>query len=382
MKNIFFTITALIILNHNVKSQGLKLEPEKYKSFEKWNPQESMGFSKSTLPSKISYRKYTPTPNYQGEYATCVGWAAAYGALSTQQNIQMNITQYMHKWARAFDPLFVYNFLKSENDVLCKEGTSLYLSLDVLEKFGCKPMVWAPWIKCGDIVTFDEFTLSLASQYKIEDWSTVPNNDLVGNTKAALYYKLPVLIGVSLTESFMKPAILGNGIWKPQEGEQEIGGHAMCVIGYDDTKNGGSFEVMNSYGTEFGDNGFVWISYKDYEKLVGEAYIMKTTMYGKNSCSFGDCVNSYSRFKFEDGGIYEGTFTDTYLDGFGSFLYTNGSFYVGGWKMGRKDGYGMLWDEPSRKFYYTTYQNDVLMEYKEKNGFAQSETNKKIKENY
>lgn len=363
-------------------AQGLKLDPAKYKSAEQYVAPKENGFSAASLPAKISYRQYCPAPNYQGEVSTCVGWAAAYGALSTQLNIQMGITNYTHKWARAFDPHFIYSFIKKEDDQWCKNGTSLSSALSVLEQYGCKPMVWEPWLKCNDNTTFNDFTLQLASQYKIEDWKAVPSEGIVENTKMALYYKLPVLIGVYLTESFMKGTALGAGVWTPQAGEKFIGGHAMCVIGYDNNKNGGSFEVINSYGEEYGDKGFVWIPYKDFANLVGEAYVMKTTTYKTGNCSFGDCLNSYSRFKFNNGDIYEGVIKNSELDIYGSMLYSNGSFYVGGWNKGRKNGWGMLYDEPSQKFYTTYYQNDVLTEYSEKTfGFAQSENDKKIKEN-
>jgi C1A family cysteine protease len=39
------------------------------------------------------------------------------------------------------------------------------------------------------------------------------------------------------------------------------GGHAMVLTGYDDSVAGGSFRVMNSWGTRYGDGGFFWLSY-------------------------------------------------------------------------------------------------------------------------
>ena len=375
-------VCCLFIAVSTSFAQGLKLDPEKYKSAEQYVAPKESGFSAASLPANLSYRQYCPTPNYQGDVSTCVGWAAAYGALSTQLNIQMGITNYNHKWARAFDPHFIYSFIKQDNDKWCEAGTSLINALNVLEEYGCKPMIWDPWLKCNDKTTFKEFTLALASQYKIEDWMAIPQENIVEDTKTALYNKLPVVVGVALTESFVTGSVLGNGLWTPKTGEKFIGGHAMAVIGYDDTKNGGSFEVMNSYGTEFGDKGFIWIKYTDYASLVREAYIMKTTTYKKGNCSFGDCLNSYSRYKFENGDIYEGIVQNSKIDVYGAFLYADGSLYVGEWKEGRKHGWGLHYDETSQKFYDTYYQNDVRTEYSEKTfGFAQSESDKKVKEN-
>ena len=41
-------------------------------------------------------------------------------------------------------------------------------------------------------------------------------------------------------------------------------GHAMLVVGYDDNIAGGAFRVLNSWGTDWADHGFIWIKYKDF----------------------------------------------------------------------------------------------------------------------
>ncbi|MFN5911989.1 MAG: C1 family peptidase, partial [Bacteroidota bacterium] len=102
-------------------------------------------------------------------------------------------------------------------------------------------------------------------------------DNFVTNVKLALANGLIVSVGVNLTESFQAGSALNYGVWAPTSTEKSIGGHAMCVIGYDDSKYGGAFEVMNSWGTGYGENGFVWIKYNDFKKYVQEAYIIQTT---------------------------------------------------------------------------------------------------------
>jgi len=46
----------------------------------------------------------------------------------------------------------------------------------------------------------------------------------------------------------------------------------MCVIGYDDRKEGGAFQIMNSWGNDWGNNGIGWVLYKDFKAFVREAY--------------------------------------------------------------------------------------------------------------
>jgi hypothetical protein len=373
-------VLSLIILSGAVNgfSQGLKLDAEKYNKLDQWTPPEKLGFSSSSLPANISYRKYCPGPKLQSG-ATCVGWSSAYAAYSTQTNIQMNITNNYQKWARAFDPNFIYNFIRKADDFNCEKGSLIYNALETLETYGCKPHIWEPWIECADKETFNEFTIALASNYKIVSWGSIKRENLIANTKTALYYESPVVIGVNLTESFMNGSSLSYGKWSPKTGEVNIGGHAMCVIGYDDSKFGGSFEVMNSYGSDFGDNGFIWISYKDFADKVQEAYVLETQKYKVGACSFGDCLDSYSRYKFNNGDVYEGIVKSGELDVYGCYLYNDGSIYIGDWKKGRKHGYGLVYDVTTNKWYSTYYQNDVLVESAAK-GFALSETDKKAAE--
>ena len=50
------------------------------------------------------------------------------------------------------------------------------------------------------------------------------------------------------------------------------GGHALSLIGYDDNKEGGCFEIINSWGKEWGDKGRIWVKYSDFDKIVDEVY--------------------------------------------------------------------------------------------------------------
>ena len=40
--------------------------------------------------------------------------------------------------------------------------------------------------------------------------------------------------------------------------------HAMLIIGYDDNKCEGAFQILNSSGEEWVDEGVIWVKYKDF----------------------------------------------------------------------------------------------------------------------
>ena len=358
--------------------QGLKLDAKSYQSLEKYEPAEEQGFTQTILPSKLSYRNYTPRVQNQGGEATCVGWAICFAQLSTQQNIQMGITDYYQKIFRAMDPYFVYSLIKGYNDKWCQEGSSMKDAMEVLKFYGTKNWLSDPWLKCNSIST--QFAQNQASYYTITDYKSVPDDDLVKNVKIALSNKLIVSVAVQLTKSFQKGSAISSGIWSPKYREKSLGGHAMCVVGYDDAKNGGSFEVMNSWGIDKGDNGFIWIKYTDFAKLVSEAYVIYTNGFKTGSCSYGDCANSYSRFKFSSGEIFEGIIKDNRPDIFGSYIYPNGNFYIGGFSKGRKHGQGVYVDTKSGAYYNAVFNNDVWVRGELKQGYVTEESDEKLAE--
>ena len=84
----------------------------------------------------------------------------------------------------------------------------------------------------------------------------------------------PVVIGMMVGGTFMSK-MNGRKIWKPSKADYNqsgFGGHAMCVIGYDDYMEGGAFQIMNSWGEKWGDNGVAWVRYNDFDHFTKEAY--------------------------------------------------------------------------------------------------------------
>ena len=354
-------------------AQGLILDKAEYKNARQWEADESQGYSSSDLPLRISHRRYAPPVQSQGNVGTCVGWAVAYAQLSTQQNLQMGLTNSNQKICRAMDPYFVYGYISSYGDTWCKQGARMSDAMLVLASKGTKPWIWDPWLTCNSTVTFSDFTTALASNYVINDYLAIPTDDFVTNVKLAIANEFIVSIGVNLTESFQASSTSTYGVWSPTSSEKSIGGHAMCVVGYDDTKYGGAFEVMNSWGTGYGENGFVWIKYKDFKKYVQEAYIIETIDFQKGNCSMGDCYNSYSRYKYDDGTVYEGVVQNGTPEIYGSIVYTNGNFYVGGMNKGRKHGYGIYYDYKKGLYYNIQFNNDNYVRSEVKQGYSSEE---------
>jgi C1A family cysteine protease len=95
---------------------------------------------------------------------------------------------------------------------------------------------------------------------------------------------LPREPGISLEEtlftiydSIVQTKINGGKIPFPTDKESIRGGHAMMTVGYDDnkiitnevdgTQTRGAFLIRNSWGTQWGDNGYGWLPY-EYVRIV------------------------------------------------------------------------------------------------------------------
>lgn len=223
------------------------------------------------LPSSASLKAYCPTPNSQGQYGTCVGWSSSYAArtiLFAQQNNLANQTQIITN--NAFSPGFTYRNIKI-GDENCERGSQIEDAVKLFKDRGAVKMrdFNDP---CPSSVPTSLF--SQASNYKIKDYArlwewfdNLASDSKVKMTKKALSQGKPVIIGMGVTNSFMN--LHGQEVWIPRERFQnDLSGHAMCVIGYDDNKFGGAFEIMNSWGTDWGNQGFIWIKYRDYAEFV------------------------------------------------------------------------------------------------------------------
>jgi hypothetical protein len=169
----------------------------------------------------------------------------------------------------------VYRSIRPD-DPGCQRGAQIYWALDLMRDSGAVKM-----LDIERTVDFHRVDLSAyeeSRKYPIADYVTLFSRDERGKpglvarmVKKSLAEGKPVIIGMNTPESFME----AEGLWRPVEDPGDYyGGHAMCVVGYDDDREGGAFEVMNSWGRKWGNGGFMWIPYNSFVDFVMEGYEM------------------------------------------------------------------------------------------------------------
>ncbi len=220
------------------------------------------------VPQSYSLKSYAPTPGYQGEYGTCAGWCTAYAARTILEAIK-------YGWDHAtidsnsFSPSFVYNQIRYGKG--CNSGTSLVDALDVLKDKGCNKLRDFAYDCDREVTERDKID---AEKYKIIEYREVANAWTENKSmyiKKSISNERPVVIAMNCPASFDN----AGKLWEPDSSDYKahwMQGHGITVIGYDDNKYGGAFELINSWGTNWGDKGFTWMKYNDFQKFCIYAF--------------------------------------------------------------------------------------------------------------
>jgi C1A family cysteine protease len=160
--------------------------------------------------------------------------------------------------------LFVYYNTRLEYGIVEEDG-GMYLrdGLKSLSKFGvCSESLWT-----YDAEKFDDKPTDEC--YRDAKKRIIPKYEKLISIyyiTEVLNYNKPVVFGMEVYDSFMDLNERISTVNFPSRKEKSLGGHAMCMVGYDLNKR--LFLVKNSFGTSWGDNGYCWIPF-DYIRQEG-----------------------------------------------------------------------------------------------------------------
>lgn len=267
-------LLALLLCSASIYSQdfsaGLIFEDETYESLPRQSPEDG---SKADLPAQIDLTPYCPEVRHQGYIYSCVGWATGYGAMSIQRAVMNKCTDKAVITRNAHSALFLYNQIKKED---CNKGSRISEALQFLtEKGDCLARQFDFDVNnCAQQP--DSLVARQASRYAIQDFITLfgvqETADVkVLRVKRVLARNKPVVVGMNVLRNFYD---LKNALyWHPEIGNTTpAGGHAMVIVGYDDRKE--AFRLMNSWGKNWGDGGYIWVKYSDFTNFCKYAYVM------------------------------------------------------------------------------------------------------------
>jgi len=204
------------------------------------------------LPPNVDLRSYmTPVEN-QGNSNSCTANAMA-GAYEYLTNRILGQSADVSR-------LFIYyNARELDGDCSQDQGTYLKSCVKVLRKHGaCSENTWS--FNLDQILEQPpKKAYKEAANFRVEDAARVEID--LHTMQSCLAEGYPFAFGLQLFSSFQQAGSTGLVPMPDPDNEKHDGGHAMLCVGYSDVDQ--VFIVRNSWGTDWGEQGYCYIPY-DY----------------------------------------------------------------------------------------------------------------------
>lgn len=221
--------------------------------------------SDTTLLAQYGTPKQLPIIGDQGSQFSCTAWAVGYtAATATLRSTGVSVSS-------PISPSDLFAKLRNRyTPEACTQGSTLSFAMDVMVIDGVTTLDIAPYFdsQCG-----------IPSNGKIilmDGFSSVSATD-TASIRGAIQSGTPVAFGINVNSAFQGLNSTFN-IWAP---DGTGGGHALAIIGYDDSKQ--LFKVMNSWSESWGQKGYFYISYANFAKFASDVCIPYVRQASKNA---------------------------------------------------------------------------------------------------
>lgn len=235
---------------------------------------ESTQISHRGLPSRVDFGSKLPPVVNQGQQNSCVAFSVGYYTQSYLQNQARNwgydTPAYGGAGTHVFSPAYIYNQINGGQD----NGSYFDDALKVVIQQGIATWAVMPYSEKDYRTKPNQNQKNQAANFKSESYRRLPFDNLQA-VKSELASGRPVIFGMTIDDAFYN--LKGQVYDKPSG--RTYGGHAMTLVGYDDSKvspkgDKGAFKLINSWGKEWGDKGFGWVSYKQWIAQRPYSYVL------------------------------------------------------------------------------------------------------------
>ena len=225
---------------------------------EDWTYEDAVGAGvieeQAELPDTVDLREDWWAVANQGKTGACVGFATAYGVLHWHYVKAGKISIHQVPSAR-----FIW-MANKETDELTRypttfletAGTQTKLALNIARKYGCVLEEDLPMEGGLCRMTTAQF-YTKAARLRISSYHNIGMN--LSSWRKWLAFKGPLLARLNVDSTWISARNTG-GYLEEYQHDKVIGGHAICIVGYDRDH----FIVRNSWGSDWGDSGFAHAS--------------------------------------------------------------------------------------------------------------------------
>ncbi len=216
------------------------------------------------LPPRIDLINYCSAVEDQGELGSCTANAIA-GNIEFLESLS---AQSFEDKSRLF---IYYNERALEGHVNEDSGAMIRDGIKVCAKYGaCDELIW-PYNVNRFAVKPDKKAYTDGKEHLIVSYHRILTID---EMRACLAEGFPFVFGFSVYESFETQKVARTGIVNmPKKSERMLGGHAVMAVGYDDKAK--RFLVRNSWGKDWGMNGYFTMPYKYLQTLSDDFWTIR-----------------------------------------------------------------------------------------------------------
>gem|GEM_PF-1174108 len=202
----------------------------------------------AALPASVDLTNSFPAPGNQGHQGSCAAWATAYALKSHMVYLERG--EPLNDRGNQFSPAYVYNQLATSNG----SGLYIYDAMSLIKEQGVCSLESFPYNSSDWETKPTPEQRAEAANYKGRDWGSIFGVDAI---KTWLASGKGVVTGIQVYPDFDRLS-WDNPIYDSIS-DRSRGGHAICLVGYDDNKR--AFKLINSWGTGWGLDGYGWVSY-------------------------------------------------------------------------------------------------------------------------
>lgn len=206
--------------------------------------------SAKVSPDSVDLRRYCSSIENQGNLGSCTGQAVA-GAIELLNKRNGNPTDVSRLFIYYYERLML-GTINYDSGAYIRDG------IKATNKYGASLERYWPY----DIKRFKQEPINEAKidaqQRKVTRYERVLNfNGCID----ALSNGYPVVMGFRVYDSFMTASVAktGNMPYPNTKRERLLGGHAVLLVGYNQTKK--MFIARNSWGTGWGDKGYFYMPF-------------------------------------------------------------------------------------------------------------------------
>lgn len=215
------------------------------------------------LPENFDLSVFLPPIGNQGKQGSCTSWATTYYLKSLQERIESGVP---YDSSKIMSPAYTYNQITQG---IC-EGTTFESTINILKEKGTTSIESFPYFDHTCTIQPSQAQDIEAETNRVSDYKYLSGENMVLEMKTLINDQMPILIATLLTSEFGKKDNLGLTSYREHFIDYSLpsGCHAMLVVGYSDPYN--AFKVVNSWGEDWGDVGYVWIDYAAFNNVLDE----------------------------------------------------------------------------------------------------------------